>query len=141
MPVTELDPMNMQVLGARRSVGGSYKVDVSRGERIRRVSPEWFDRPDNERFLSPGALADWVSVRAYRSETRALRSARIRVKANRDDSRRLPLMLPDADAPVAAIHWSFGQLISLVGPSIIYLRQLPAHSSSGDADTIDRRAA
>ena len=29
-----------------------YKVDLSRGERIGRVSSEWFSRPADERFLS-----------------------------------------------------------------------------------------
>jgi hypothetical protein len=33
--------MNMKVLEARRDVGGGYKVDVSGGERIGRVSSEW----------------------------------------------------------------------------------------------------
>ena len=37
--------MNMQVLDARRDVSGGYKVDVSRGQRIGRVSSEWFSRP------------------------------------------------------------------------------------------------
>ena len=42
--------MNMQVLDARREVSGGYKVDVTRGERIGRVSSEWFSRPDDEHF-------------------------------------------------------------------------------------------
>ena len=29
------------------------KVDISRGERIGRVSSEWFSRPDDERYLVP----------------------------------------------------------------------------------------
>ena len=29
-----------------------YRVDVSRGERIGRVSSEWFSRPVDERYLS-----------------------------------------------------------------------------------------
>lgn len=29
-----------------------YRVDVSRGERVGRVSSEWFSRPDDERYLS-----------------------------------------------------------------------------------------
>lgn len=33
---------------------GAYKVDISRGERIGRVSSEWFSRPDDERYLSLG---------------------------------------------------------------------------------------
>lgn len=28
-----------------------YKVDISRGTRIGRVSSEWFSRPDDERYL------------------------------------------------------------------------------------------
>ncbi len=42
--------MNMQVLDARRDSNGGYKVDVSRGERIGRVSSEWFSRPADERY-------------------------------------------------------------------------------------------
>ncbi len=43
---------------ADSSVAGGYKVDISRGERIGRVSSEWFSRPDDERYLSLGALYD-----------------------------------------------------------------------------------
>jgi hypothetical protein len=52
--------MNMQVLDARRDVGGGYKVDVSQGSRVGRVSSEWFLRPDDERFLSLNELASAV---------------------------------------------------------------------------------
>lgn len=125
-PAMEFDPMTMQVLDARREVSGGYKVDVSRGERVGRVSSEWFNRPDDERFLSLDALADMVRTRAERSKTRVLESALIHVEASRDDPERLSLMLPGADAPVAPTHWSFGQLASLVGAPAAYLRQLPA---------------
>ncbi|WP_127072649.1 DUF932 domain-containing protein [Pelagibacterium lentulum] len=118
--------MTMQVLDTRRDGSGGYKVDVSRGERVGRVSSEWFNRPDDERFLSLNALADMVRTRAERSKTRVLESALIHVEASRDDPERLSLMLPGADAPVAPTHWSFGQLASLVGAPAAYLRQLPA---------------
>ncbi|NJL50204.1 MAG: DUF932 domain-containing protein, partial [Blastochloris sp.] len=59
--------MNMQVLDARRDTSGGYKVDVSRGERIGRVSSEWFSRPDDERFLSLSDLARTVRGRSERS--------------------------------------------------------------------------
>ena len=42
---------------------GGWKVDVSRGERNGRVSSEWFNRPDDERYLSFDAL--WANVNAY----------------------------------------------------------------------------
>ncbi len=118
--------MNMQVFEARRDVGGGYKVDVSRGSRVGRVSSEWFSRPDDERFLSLNELASSVRGRSERSRTRVVETALIHVEANRNDPERLALMLPGADAPVAPTHWSFGQLASQVGAPAAYLRQLPA---------------
>lgn len=118
--------MNMQVLDARRDASGGYKVDVSRGQRIGRVSSEWFSRPDDERFLSLGDLARSVRGRSERSCTRVVESALIHVEASRNDPERLALILPGADAPVTPTHWSFGQLASQVGAPATYLRQLPA---------------
>jgi hypothetical protein len=96
--------MNMQVLESRRDVSGGYKVDVSRGERIGRVSSEWFSRPDDERFLSLGDLARSVRGRSERSRTRVVETALIHVEANRSDPERLALILPGADAPVLPTH-------------------------------------
>lgn len=109
-----------------RNPRDGYKVDVSRGERIGRVSSEWFNRPDDERFLSLTELRDAVQARSQRSRTRVVETQRIHVEASRDDAERLTLMLPDSDRPVAPTHWSFGQLTSLVGAPAHYLRQLPA---------------
>lgn len=118
--------MNMQVLDMPRDRSGGYKVDVSRGERIGRVSSEWFSRPADERFLSLGALREAVQARSDRSRTRVVESALIHVEARRDDPERIALIVPGAQAPVAPTHWSFGQLASLVGAPAAYLRQLPA---------------
>ena len=106
--------------------GGGYKVDITRGEHVGRVSSEWFSRPDDERYLSLSDLHAAVKGRAEKSRTRTMESAAIRVEARRDDPARLSLMLPGADAPVEPTHWSFGQLASLVGAPAAYLRQLPA---------------
>jgi len=118
--------MNMQVLDAHQQTGGGYKVDVSRGERISRVSSEWFSRPVDERFLSLNDLARMVNTRSERSRIRVVESARIHVEASRDNPERLSLILPEAEAAVAPTHWSFGQLANLVGAPASYLRQLPA---------------
>ncbi|MDF3813148.1 DUF932 domain-containing protein [Rhodopseudomonas sp. BAL398] len=118
--------MNMQVLDARRDTRGSYKVDVGRGERVGRVSSEWFSRPADERYLSLSELARSVRDRADRSRTRVVESALIHVEANRSDPERLALILPGTDTAIAPTHWSFGQLASLVGAPAAYLRQLPA---------------
>jgi len=118
--------MNMQVPGVRRDVSGGYKVDVTRGKRVGRVSSEWFSRPDDERYLSLGDLARSVRGRSERSRTRVVETALIHVEASRNDPERLALILPGDDAPVAPTHWSFGQLASQVGAPAAYLRQLPA---------------
>ncbi|CAN5238806.1 hypothetical protein BH11PSE4_BH11PSE4_13660 [soil metagenome] len=116
----------VSVLAARRDTSGGYKVDVGRGERIGRVSSEWFSRPADERYLSLSELARAVRDRADRSRTRVVESALIHVEANRSDPERLALILPGADTPITPTHWSFGQLASLVGAPAAYLRQLPA---------------
>ena len=114
------------ILNSARSEPTGYKVDMSRGERIGRVSSEWFSRPADERYLSLSQLFAAVRGRAERSMTRTAESAAIRVEANRDDSERLALMLPGNDVPLVPTHWSFGQLASLVRAPATYLRQLPA---------------
>ena len=116
----------VSVLDARRDTTGGYKVNVSRGERIGRVSSEWFSRPADERYLSLSELAGSVRDRADRSRTRVVESALIHVEANRNDPERLALILPGTDAAIAPTHWSFGQLAGLVGAPAAYLRQLPA---------------
>jgi hypothetical protein len=117
---------NLEVLDARRDPSGGYKVDVSRGQRIGRVSSEWFSRPADERYLSLSQLMASVKGRADRSCTRTVESAAVRVEASRDNAERLDLVLPGLDLPVAPTHWSFGQLAGLVGAPAAYLRQLPA---------------
>jgi hypothetical protein len=109
-----------------RNTRSGYHVDVSRGQRIGRVSSEWFSRPADERYLSLTELRNSVKTRSERSRTRIVESEAIRVEANRDDAERLTLILPGADAPIAPTHWSFGQLASLVGAPAAYLRQLSA---------------
>lgn len=119
--------MNGQdVLVPGRDRRAGYKVDVSRGKRNGRVSSEWFNRPDDERYLSLDAL--WASVkgRSERSRTRIVDTAAIRVEASRDDGERLHLALPGAADPAAPTHWAFGQLAGFVGAPAAYLRQLPA---------------
>jgi hypothetical protein len=107
-------------------VQGAYKVDISRGRNVGRVSSEWFSRPDDERFLSLDALYEHVRSRADGAATRILESRTIRVEARGDDAERLALYLPDCKAPTVPTHWSFGQLSGLVGAPSSYLRSLPA---------------
>lgn len=117
----------MNTLTSAVQTGASgFKVDISRGERIGRVSSEWFSRPDDERFLSLTDLYDTVRSRAERAHARTIASAAIRVEATRDNAERLELLVPGQRQPIAPTHWSYGQLCSLVGAPATYMRQLPA---------------
>lgn len=107
-------------------VSAGYKVDISRGERIGRVSSEWFSRPDDERYLSLSSLYAAVRARADRATARTVESRAIRVEASRDDAERFALIVPGREEPIAPTHWSFGQMCSLVGAPAGYMRQLPA---------------
>src|SRR6202158_3614114 len=109
-----------------QAVSSGFRVDVSRGERVGRVSSEWFSRPDDERYLSLTDLHDAVRRRAERAQTRTVESRSVKVEASRDSAERLALIVPGRDEPVAPTHWSFGQLCTLVGAPSSYMRQLPA---------------
>ncbi|MFF0924277.1 DUF932 domain-containing protein [Rhizobium leguminosarum] len=108
------------------SARSAFKVDISRGERVARVSSEWFSRPADERFLSLCDLYDTVRSRAERAHARTIESAAIRVEATRDNAERLELLVPGQRQAIAPTHWSYGQLCSLVGAPATYMRQLPA---------------
>ena len=112
--------------GPDRPVSGGYRVDISRGQNVSRVSSEWFSRPDDERYLSLSELHDSVRRRADRATTRIVESRAVRVEARSDNPERLSLVVPGEDRPIAPTNWSFGQLASLVGAPASYLRTLPA---------------
>ena len=100
-------------------VSSGFRVDVSRGERVGRVSSEWFSRPDDERYLSLTDLHDAVRRRAERAQARTVESRAVRVEASRDSAERLALIVPGRDEPVAPTHWSFGQLCTPCRRAII----------------------
>ena len=66
----------LNTVDAGRNEGAGYKVDVSRGQRIGRVSSEWFSRPADERYLS-------LSELRRRARTRRAKPERGRSKAKR----------------------------------------------------------
>ncbi|CAM5612233.1 hypothetical protein SSCI18S_05240 [Sphingobium scionense] len=107
-------------------VSGAYKVDISRGRNIGRVSSEWYSRPDDEKFLSLDDLYESVRRRAGHARTRIVESRDVRVEASMDNAERLSLIVPGEAEPIAPTNWSFGQLSSLVGAPASYLRGLPA---------------
>ena len=73
--------MNTMTINAPQPVSKGYRVDISRGENIGRVSSEWFSRPDDERYLSLTELYDAVKSRADRAKARTVESRAVRVEA------------------------------------------------------------
>ena len=71
---------DVEILDGRADARGGYKVDVSRGTLVGRVSSEWFSRPDDERFLSLTDLFASLKSRAEHSRTRTIESAAIRAR-------------------------------------------------------------
>ena len=120
------DPRGPSGTAGDPAVSGGYKVDISRGQRIGRVSSEWFSRPDDERYLSLSDLYGAVCRRAQRATARTVETRALRVEARRDDAERLALIAPGRAEPISPTHWSFGQMCSLVGAPAGYLRELPA---------------
>lgn len=118
--------MNTMTINASRPVSKGFRVDISRGENIGRVSSEWFSRPDDERYLNLIELYDAVKFRADSATARTVESRAVRVEASREDAERLSLIVPGQEQPIAPTHWAFGQLCSLVGAPASYMRQLPA---------------
>src|SRR3546814_1662145 len=68
-----------------RSGSAGYKVDISRGQRIGRVSSEWFSRPDDERYLSLSDLHAAVKARADRATARTVQTRDVRVEARSEE--------------------------------------------------------
>lgn len=58
---------DVEKLDGRAYARGGYRVDVNRGQRIGRVSSEWFSRPEDERFLSLTDLFASLKGRAEHS--------------------------------------------------------------------------
>ncbi len=108
-----------------QSVSSGFRVDISRGQRIGRVSSEWFARPDDERYLNLPDLYDAVRSRAERAQVRTVESRTIRVEAVHENAERLALIVAGQTEPVTPTHWSFGQLCTLFGAPAAYLRNCP----------------
>ena len=102
-------------------VPNGFRVDISRGERVGRVSSEWFSRPDDERYLSLADLHDAVRRRADRAQARTVESRAVRVEAIRDNAERLALIVPLSILLIGfMLYINFGTLTdTLLAASVI----------------------
>jgi hypothetical protein len=108
-------------------VSSGFRVDVSRGERVGRVSSEWFSRPDDEHYLSLTDLHDAVRRRADRAQARTVESRAVRVEATRDDAERLALIVPGRDEPIAPPIGALGNCAGLSARPHLTCGNFPRH--------------
>ena len=116
--------MNALSTVEQTAVTSAYKVDVSQGQLDGRVSSQWFNRPDDQRFLNLTDLATHVRARSEASVQTIVDVADIRVKASMNNPEKLALEYHGLE--VEPTHWAFGQLSGLAGAPAGYLRKLPS---------------
>lgn len=112
------------------STSTAYKVDTSKGTTHGAVQGQWFNRPDDQRFLNLNDLHAYVHGIADQCSADIVDVREIEVKAKTDEPDKLALILPQkrsSDKVIAEpTHWSFGQMCSLLGAPAGYLRKLPS---------------
>lgn len=106
------------------AVTSEFKIDAMRGTQDRTVSSNWWNRPDDQRFLSLSSLESAVQARSFDAETYIADLSKTRVVLDREDEDKLSLEFNDTI--VDPTHWSFGQLASLSGAPAGYMRKLPS---------------
>lgn len=90
---------------------------------------EYFSRPNDEKFSTPGALISAAANDKAASVTRAYNLKDL--KACAVDAHGLQLVSPRG--PAVMSHWSFGQLSRMVGAPASYLNKL---ASEGNAELV-----
>ena len=109
---------------SEQPVSGAFRVDVSRGQRIGRVSSEWFSRPDDERYLSFSELHKAVEAGRNARRRGPWKAGPSGWKRPRE---RLALTCRAGTCRTdRADALEYGQLCTLVGAPTSYMRQLPA---------------
>lgn len=114
-----------EITGIQHNDVDARKVNYSAGEMRGEVSSQWFNRPDDQKFLDLPTLRDSVFSRYQKSQSGIIRSNEIEVIANGEDPNNLTLAHSQM-GEVAPSHWSFGQACGLVKAPSSYLRTLPA---------------
>lgn len=110
-------------------VTGPWKVSTEKGSIDTRLSSQWYNRPDDQRFLSLDDLHA-ATLQMYQQSSQSIIDVKdVRVLAEQDNPDDLRLLIPGTNRPdfeAKPTHWSFGQMCSLLAVPAGYLRKLPA---------------
>lgn len=116
--------MNAVTIQEATAINQAIKVDPHKGQRIGAVSSQWFNRSDDQRFLSLTDLEESVSARSISAKQEIIDVNGIEIRAKSGDAETLKVTFEDKE--LDATHWSFGQMASLAGAPAGYLRKLPS---------------
>ena len=116
--------MNAVTSQETTAINQAVKVDPHKGQRIGVVSSQWFNRSDDQRFLSLTDLEESVSARSISAKQEIIDVNGIEIRAKSGDAETLKVTFEDKE--LDATHWSFGQMASLAGAPAGYLRKLPS---------------
>lgn len=127
-PVT-IDQVGAEVIGAR-TVG-----NFNKGETRTDVSQHWFNRPDDQKFLSLSDLYRFTHRAFHESHSDVVASRDVTVSApsevnSKADMERLVLINPANGRPSTMTNWTFGQLAGLAHAPSKYLKTLPSWTTS-----------
>ena len=105
-----------------------HKIDVEKGSKDSTVSRQWAMRPDDEKFLSLGALRDQVKTWRDQSYVQPMKPADINVIYDEKNPEFLRFML--GDKALDPTHFAFGQVCAMAGVPADYARTLPGPLAS-----------
>ena len=114
------------------AVTGAYKTDaLSHGIGNGKVSSQWWNRPDDQKFLSLEEMREFKRRDYDRMNQRIVDTHKMRVRAIDDNTPHGELVIDYTDKNHDDVtnrptHWSFGQLSQLAGAPAGYLRDMPA---------------
>lgn len=101
----------------------THTIDYTKGKQIGTVSRQWASRPDDQKFLSLGALRAQVATWADESEDLTFAPGALRVDPT---SNGVDLELVAGGKSLDLNHYSFGQIARMASAPANYLRNLPA---------------
>lgn len=114
---------------------GVRAVNRTSGWKATRVTSNWYNRPDDERFLNLSDLLNYTRDRYENSTTAVIENRDLELithddPKNIEDAMKLSIKMPD-DQILAPTHWSFGQIASLAKAPAGFLRTLDASLAAG----------
>ena len=105
-----------------------HAVNPNEGGWSHAIGSQWFNRPDDQKFLDLDSLHGFCKDAADNSFNQIVDVRDIKVQALHDDPENLDIIIPDdhgGEFVTHPNHYSFGQICQLVKAPAKYLRTLP----------------